>query len=227
MPEKNAVASTPSLSKEQARQELDVERDAILADTADDQTERWRTGFHYANIVERNLATLAGYKTAAEFINAELKPKDKSVSQTALTLYARVARAFDEATTSRYGTTVLDKLLTLRDLLDIDALPRDLATLDVRTADETGAPVTKAFSECTVANLSAAIRLQKKPDAKVDPKAADEAAKMDAAVDAKLGEDGPFKVVVHRRGSNLFYDLKNIPTDRLDDVLDALKARRG
>jgi hypothetical protein len=175
--------------------------------------------------VERNLTRLAGYKTAVEFINAELKPKAKAVSQTALTLYARVARAFDEDTTTKYGTTALDKLLTLRDLLDLDALPRDLATLDVRTADKAGQPVTKPFSECTVADLTAAIRLHKKPDAAVDPRAAEEAAKMDAAVDATLGES-PFKVVVHKRGTNLFYDLKNIPRT-VHRRLDALKNRRA
>ncbi|HEY3449795.1 MAG TPA: hypothetical protein VGK67_25800, partial [Myxococcales bacterium] len=71
---KTKTSDAPALSKEEAREALDVERDAILKDISDDESEHWRTGLHYANIVERNLAVLAGFRGATDFINAELAP---------------------------------------------------------------------------------------------------------------------------------------------------------
>ncbi|HEY3445777.1 MAG TPA: hypothetical protein VGK67_05395 [Myxococcales bacterium] len=214
--------TTAALSKSEAREALDHERDAILADISDDQSERWRTGHHYANILEQNLAVLAGHKSAVEFVNLELAPKAKAISKSGLLLYARVARAFDEPTTTKYGTSALDKLLTLRALLDLKEPPANLATFRVRTLDKQGKPVERPFPECSVAELSAAIRLLKAPPPEhLDKDAVAAAKSLQAVVDMKLGEDSPFEVKLEQRGRQLYLNFRLIPIERLEEVLKA------
>ncbi|MGC4120703.1 MAG: hypothetical protein QM765_40225 [Myxococcales bacterium] len=225
MPDPKTTA-TPELSKEEARKALDVERDAILKDIGDDEAEHHRAGVHYSNIVDRNLAVLAGYKTATEFGNAELQPLSKSISKSTLQLYARVAGAFDEATTTRWGTTKLDKLLTLRDVLNLDALPLDLADLEIHTTDKAGTPKTSKFAQCSLAELSAAIKLAKAPikasTKGLDQDAVQAAESLQAVVDLKLGEDGPFAINVEQRRGQHYFHVRFIPVERLELVLKAM-----
>lgn len=214
--------NAPALTKEEALKALHEERDKILADISDDLSEKWRTGWSYNVIVSRNLAVQAGYKSAVDFVNAELKPACKTVSPTALALYARVARSFDEQTTNKYGTTVLDKLLTLSKLLGLEQPPADLATFQVNTLDKQRLPVTKPFGDCIVEDLTEAIKLLKAPAASLDPGAVTAAKSLQAAGSSALGEDSPFEVKLQKKGGQLYFHLRFIPVDKLEQVLKSL-----
>jgi hypothetical protein len=114
-------------------------------------------GSLYNYVVARKLAELAGYRTAREYFNKNVK----TISQATLSLYGSVAAKFPEEVCTQYGMYRLRALLSYVDATGAVLGDPGLFAIDVPQDD--GKVVTKSFTECSVDEVERATRAKKAP----------------------------------------------------------------
>lgn len=197
---------------------LDGERNALLDLLTQGEDNHWQMGVHYNNIVDQNLATGAGYPTAADYFAKQLK----QVPQSTLTLYGSVAKAFPEDIAKKYGVTKLGLLLTYQTAAHAPPASGDPGSVMVGVVQKDGSVVQTPFASCSTGDLTGAIKHLRTPPALPGTADAD-IAKVQAALDTALGQ-GKVHVTGHLRGHNVVIQLSAFDLALRSTVADALKS---
>jgi hypothetical protein len=114
----------------------------------------WKTGACYNRIVDKKLAEKSGYHRTRDFFTTRFK----DVSQSTLSHYGAVAKAFSEADASRYGVSLLSALLTYEKLAGLNSKDPDPGSVQIQVPGE---KKLRPFSEVHRADLLKAIQALK------------------------------------------------------------------
>jgi hypothetical protein len=115
-------------------------------------------GTLYNHVVGRKLAELAGYGSAQEFFNKEVR----GISQATLTTYGAVARSFTEATCTQYGVYRLRALMRYAEAAGL-VLELDPGMMMIEVPGEDSSVVMRPFQACSVDDVERATRAKKTP----------------------------------------------------------------
>ena len=173
----------------------------------------WRAGFYYNRIVDQKLAEKSGYRHARDFFAARFK----DVSQSTLSHYGAVARAFSEATTVKYGVWRLCALLTYEKLSGLQLPLGDPGNAMVQVPGEREP---RTFADCNRADLLKAIAALKKHSGEqpVPPEEAWLLGKLHEA----LGEDHPI-ALTSRQGKEGTVIVFTLALKEINSLLDILE----
>jgi hypothetical protein len=144
----SARAGDVELTKAEAKDALARTTRRIDSLRRDVDRNAWRIGHLLAEASELGLHRAAG------FASVEAYAEDKfSFSRTASFQYMRVARAFTEGATTRFGVEKLDRGLAYIAKTPEHEAPADVPTLHVRVPTDDGGVVEKPFADVTVREL--------------------------------------------------------------------------
>jgi hypothetical protein len=179
-----------------------------------------RMGQLYNYTVKNKLAQKAGYKDARDYFSKHLA----DLSQSALTMYGAVAASFSEPVARRYGITCLYLLLTYKVLaeLKIDHEEPGGTLIEVPAAD--GAVTAKPFGECSVEDMRNALRHKRKPSSSkpVPAQYMALAEQYQEAVAARFPKGVVIQVAARNQKGEPVLDIKGIPADQMDTLIEAL-----
>jgi hypothetical protein len=116
-------------------------------------------GTLYNHVVSRKLAELAGYSSAQEFFNKEVR----GLSQATLSTYGAVARTFPEAMCTHFGVYRLRAFMRYVEAAGLILDAADPGVMPVEVPGEDGKVVVKPFHECSVDEVDRATRAKKTP----------------------------------------------------------------
>ncbi|WP_309891189.1 hypothetical protein [Archangium sp.] len=117
-----------------------------------------KIGTLYNHVVGRKLAELAGFRSAQEFFNTEVR----GISQTTLSLYGAVARSFTEAVCTQYGAYRLRALMRYAEAAGL-VLELDPGMMMIEVPGEDATVMAKPFQVCSVDDVDRATRAKKTP----------------------------------------------------------------
>jgi hypothetical protein len=226
-------AGSTAMPDSQAQLTAEDEWQKIVALAGDDDLEKHQIGVAYNRIVDEKLAQSAGFKSAKEFFDSKLAEAAKNgpteqglklreLSRATLSAYGNLAKAFSAHDFSEHGFNRLLLLQRCRKAGSIDpTLPPGLVRLQVPEAD--GSVGGRAFGDCSVRDLRAALRLLRGSAAE-RLSDADEATldALNQAVDSVLGADQPGNVRATFRGEQVTIAIDGVPLTRLRATLQAM-----
>lgn len=172
----------------------------------------WRAGTYYNRIVDEKLAEKSGYRHARDFFSARFK----DISQTTLSNYGAVARAFSEQVAATYGVWRLSALLTYEKLAGLKRADGDPGSLLVLVPGEREP---RAFANCHRTDLLAATQQLKVHSGQPIP--ADEAALLQRLHQA-LGEHSTI-TMTSRQGREGTLVILTLALREITSLLDALE----
>jgi hypothetical protein len=138
---------------------LDEARDTMNSLIQQGGSTAHRLGTIYNHIVSRKLAELAGYSSAQEFFNKEVR----GLSQATLTTYGTVARSFPEAICTHFGVYRLRAFMRYVEAAGLVLDAANPGVMAVEVPGEDGKVVVKSFQECSVDEVDRATRAKKTP----------------------------------------------------------------
>jgi hypothetical protein len=181
-----------------------------------------RMGQIYNHIVEKRLAEKAGYKDAREYFSKHLA----DLSQTSLTLYGAVARAFSEQVARRFGVTCLYLLLSYQEATDVVVNPEEPGNTPIEVPDENGQVAVQPFSGCTVEQMRRAVQRKRKPASSkpLPPEKVELAEQYTEAVALRFpaGKGALVKVTVRNQKGRAVLDFKGVPVEQVGLLAEAL-----
>jgi hypothetical protein len=149
MKKKHAVHPQPK----EAPSELEKECQAILDLLTQEEDEHWQIGVHYNRIVDGRLAQAEGFKSAKEFFSQRLT----TISQSTLSLYGAIAKAFSEELARKYGSSLLDFLIAYVRLAKTTLPQGDPGQFTIKVPTKNGSTSSKPFADCSAAELRSAV----------------------------------------------------------------------
>ncbi len=133
--------------------ELEKETNAILGLLENEEDEHWQIGSHFNRIVDGQLYKADGFKTAHEFAAKLLG----TISQATLARYGAIAKAFTEDVAKKYGSTLLESLLTYERLSDATVPTGDPGQVSIKVPNPDGSTTSKHFADCSQDDMRAAV----------------------------------------------------------------------
>ncbi|WP_224244852.1 hypothetical protein [Hyalangium gracile] len=153
MNEKNAEIIPWTMTLEQCH-------DGILQCLMQGTAGHYRIGLLYNHIVARRLAVNRGYRTTREYFRRHVRV----LSQSTLTMYGAVARAFPLAVCEKYGMASLGALLEYLRLAHIwiwHIDRKEPGSTPIEIPRRGGLQIAKPFADCTADDLRAAIQARR------------------------------------------------------------------
>ena len=174
-------------------------------------------------MVDNRLAEKAGYKDAKDYFSKHLA----DLSQSALSMYGAVAKAFSEPVAHRYGVTCLYLLLTYKEATAIEVNHADPEDTLIEVPDDKGQVVSKPFGQCTVEQLRRALLHRRKPGATkpLPPEAELRAGQYREAVTGRFPKGTRIKVQVRNENGKAVLDFKGIPLEQVNQLVEALSGQ--
>jgi hypothetical protein len=175
-------------------------------------------GTLYNQVVDRKLATLAGYDSAKSYFTKHIKV----LSQATLSLYGSVARKFSEEICAQYGMYRLRALLNYAEATGTQLGDPGPTLIDVPQDDDT--VVRKPFAECSVDEVERATRAKKAPE-KVRVPLPDRARLLFMEESLHRNFDGVSLVRLTSRsdGTQTFINLQDVPMTQVPLLMRALQ----
>lgn len=181
-----------------------------------------RMGLVYNHIVDKKLAEKAGYKDAREYFSKHLA----DLSQTSLSLYGAVARAFSEQVARRFGVTCLYLLLSYKEAADVEVNPEEPGNTPIEVPDENGQVAVQPFSACTVEQMRRAVQRKRRPASSkpLPPEKVALAEQYTEAVALRFpsGKGALVKVTVRNQKGKAVLDFKGVPVEQVGLLAEAL-----
>ncbi len=174
----------------------------------------------YNYVVKNRLAQNAGYKDARDYFSKTLA----DLSQAALSMYGTVATYFSEAVTTRYGVTCLHLLLIYKAAAELKLNHEEPGGTLIEVPAENGEVTARPFDNCSVEDLRKAIRHKRKPSSS-KPVPAEYRALADQyqeAVTNRFPKGVVIKVEVRNQKGDSVLDIKGIPVEQVDLLIEAL-----
>jgi hypothetical protein len=218
--EDKVVTTTTSTTTLPEGMTLEQVRTAMLQLMMGEASHHHRMGQYYNYVVDHRLAEKAGYKDAKDYFSKHLA----DLSQTALTLYGAVAKAFSEPVARRYGVTCLYLLLSYKEATDIEVNHADPEGTLIQVPDDKGQLMSKPFGQCTVEQLRRALLHRRKPGATkpLPPEAELRAGQYREAVTGRFPKGTRVKVQVRNEKGKAVLDFKGIPLEQVGQFVAAL-----
>jgi hypothetical protein len=199
---------------------LEEVRTAMLQLMMGENSHHHRMGQYYNYVVEKRLAEKAGYKDAKDYFSKHLA----DLSQSALTLYGAVAKAFSEPVARRFGVTCLYLLLTYKDAVDLEVNHEDPGGTLIDVPDDKGQVMSKPFGDCTVEQMRRALQHKRKPASTkpLPPEAEALGEQYREAVMGRFPKGVRVKVLVRNEKGKAVLDFKGIPVEQVSQLAAAL-----
>jgi hypothetical protein len=171
-------------------------------------------------VVDNRLAEKAGYKDARDSFSQHLA----DLSQSALSMYGAVAKAFSEPVARRFGVTCLYLLLTYKDAVDLEVNHEDPGPTLIEVPDDKGQVMSKPFGDCTVEQMRRALQHKRKPGTTkpLPPEAEVLAEQYREAVTGSFPKGVRVKVLVRNEKGKAVLDFKGIPLEQVSQFAAAL-----
>ena len=201
---------------------LEQVRTAMLQLMMGENSHHHRLGQYYNYVVDKKLAEKANYKDAKDYFTKHLA----DLSQSSLTMYGAVAKAFSEQVTRRFGITCLYLLLTYKEATDIEVNHEDPDGTLIEVPDDKGQLLARPFGQCTVEQLRRALLHRRKPGATkpLPPEAELRAGQYREAVTGRFPKGTRIKVQVRNENGKAVLDFKGIPLEQVNQLVAALSA---
>lgn len=134
-----------------------------IKDTINGLLQQGNTGAHqigtlYNHVVDKRLAIIAGYKDTRTYFAQNVK----ALSQSALSVYGRVAKLFPETSCTLYGPYKLNALYIYAELTGMGFAP-DPANFLIDVPQDNGTMAHKPFAECSVDEIERATKAKRTP----------------------------------------------------------------
>jgi hypothetical protein len=201
---------------------LEQLRRELLELMAQENSNHHRMGQIYNHIVEKRLAEKAGYKDAREYFSKHLA----DLSQTSLSLYGAVARAFSEVVARRFGVTCLYLLLSYKEATEVEVNPEEPGPTPIEVPDEKGQVAVQPFSACTVEQMRRAVQRKRRPASSkpLPPEKVALAEQYSEAVALRFpsGKGALVKVTVRNQKGKAVLDFKGVPVEQVLLLAEAL-----
>jgi hypothetical protein len=199
---------------------LEQVRTAMLQLMMGEASHHHRLGQYYNYVVDHRLAEKAGYKDAKDYFSKQLA----DLSQSALSMYGAVAKAFSEPVARRYGVTCLYLLLTYKEATHIEVNHTDPEGTLIEVPDDKGQVVSRPFGQCTVEQLRRALLHRRKPGSTkpLPPEAELRAGQYREAVTGRFPKGVRVKVLVRNEKGKAVLDFKGIPLEQVSQLVAAL-----
>jgi hypothetical protein len=199
---------------------LEQVRVAMLQLMREESSNHHRMGQYYNYVVDKRLAEKAGYADARDYFSKHLA----DLSQSALTMYGAVAKAFSEPVARRYGVTCLYLLLTYKEATDIPVNHGEPGGTLIEVPDDKGQVTAKPFGECSVEQMRRAIQRKRKPASSkpLPPEAEALAEQYREAVTGRFPKGTRVKVLVRNEKGEAVLDFKGIPLKQVLQLAAAL-----
>jgi hypothetical protein len=217
---KEATAVTTTTPAVTEGMTLEQVRVAMLQLMREENSNHHRMGQYYNYVVDNRLAEKAGYKDARDYFSKHLA----DLSQSALSMYGAVAKAFSEPVASRYGVTCLYLLLTYKDAVDLEVNHEDPGGTLIEVPDDKGQVAAKPFGDCTVEQMRRALQHKRKPASTkpLPPEAEVLAEQYREAVVGRFPKGVRVKVLVRNEKGKAVLDFKGIPVEQVSQLAAAL-----
>jgi hypothetical protein len=177
-------------------------------------------GLLYNHVVKKKLAEKAGYKNAQEWFSKHLV----DLSQASLTVYGKVAEAFSEDVSRRFGISCLSLLLTYEKAADIEADREEPGNTVIEVPGDNGQVTAKPFSQCSVEELRRALQLKRKPSSSkpLPPGSVERGEQYHAALKALFPKVMTVEVQVRNIKGKAVVDFKGIPLEQVNRLTEVL-----
>lgn len=194
-------------------------RERVLQVVAQGQADAYQLGWLYNYVVDRELAKTGPYKDAADFFKKEVKV----ISQSVLSTYGTVARAFTATAAVKYGVNNLYVLLTYEKHSGLQVDGNEPGPTPIQVPREDGSVEQKPFAQCTVEELRLAIKHLRAPPKPLPESAQARVEATRDALDRHLSTAHHIRVSARVERGQVLLSFKDIPEEKLLTVLEALK----
>ncbi|MDY7231747.1 hypothetical protein [Hyalangium rubrum] len=178
----------------------------------------YQIGWLYNYVVDRELTKNTHFKDAKEFF----QQKVKVLSQSALTTYGAVARAFSAAACVKYGVYHLYTLLTYEKLANLVADGNEPGPTAILVPQEDGTVAQKAFADCTMEELKAAVKHKRTPPTPLPENATARVELYRNSLEHHFGKENRVRVRARVDRDQLLISLQDIPEAQMSKVVEAL-----
>jgi hypothetical protein len=198
---------------------LEQVKTTLLALSTQISTHAHQIGTLYNLVVDRKMAEIAGYPSALEYFNKNVK----SISKSTLINYGTVARHFTEAICTRYGMGNLREFIRYADVTSTP-LPADPGPMLIDVPQDDGTVLGKPFAECSVDELERASRAKRTPPSPRVP-VADRARLLFFSDSIERGFQGVANVRFSSRNKDgkTLVSLQDVPMTEVDRLIQALQ----
>lgn len=193
---------------------------AMLGLMMEESNNHYLMGLLYNYMVDKKLAENAGYQDARDYFSQHLS----DLSYTSVRMYGAVAAKFSEEVSTRFGVTCLYLLLTYKEVADLKVNYEDPEGTLIEVPGKNGAVTPKPFGECSVDEMRRAIQRKRKPSSS-KPVPAEHVALADQyqeAVTKRFARGVAIKVAVRNQKGDSVLDIKGIPVEQMDLLVEAL-----
>ncbi len=175
---------------------------------------------HVLHVVKNKLPEKAGYKNASEWFSKHLV----DLSQASLTLHGKVAEAFSEAFSRRFGTSCLSLLLTYEKAAELEVDREEPGNTVIEVPTDNGQAQAKPFSQCSVDQMRRALQLERKPGSSkpMPPGAVERGEQYHAAVKALFPKVTTVEVQVRNIKGKAVVDFKGIRLEQMNRLIELL-----
>ena len=146
------------------------------------------------------------------------------LSQASLTVYGKVAEAFSEDVSRRFGISCLSLLLTYEKAAELEVDREEPGNTVIEVPADNGQVQAKPFSQCSVEQLRRALQLKRQPGSSkpMPPGAVERGEQYHAAVKALFPKVTSVEVQVRNIKGKAVVDFKGIPLEQVNRLIEVL-----
>ena len=193
-------------------------RERVLHVVGQGNADAYQLGWLYNYVVDRELAQQGGFKDAADFFKKEVKV----LSQSSLTAYGAVARAFTATVCVKYGLHNLYTLLTYEKVAVLTVDGNEPGPTPIQVPQEDGTVAQKPFAECSMEELKRAIKHKRTPPRPLPQDASTRLETYRNVLDQHLSGRHSIQVSARLERDKVLISFKDIPEEQMAAVIEAL-----
>jgi hypothetical protein len=230
--EKQEVQQPTEMNEEQqlseqeileAKKRLDRLRVELLQLSVQGQAHYHRMGQIFNEALDANLATKAGYKSAADYFCEKIR----ELSSATLYVYGAVARAFTVEVCKQFGVTCLHLLLTYKKAAGLEVDTSVPGTTVIEVPNENGVVERKPFYACGVEDMRKALQFKRTPGAHKPMPRAERALgeKYVKALAGSFDKGEPVRIQLRNHHGKAVLDFRGIPVAHVGKLAELLMAK--
>jgi tRNA(Ile)-lysidine synthase TilS/MesJ len=194
-------------------------RDSIRSYLIQGNAGHYSIGRLYNYTVTNELAEKEGFASAQEFFSQNFK----ELAQSTLSRYGAVARQFSEESCRKYGVAKLASLSTYAKVADLQIASGDVGGMPIDVPQGSGAVVSKPFAECSLEDLSQAVKHKRNPSkATMSPPDAARVDFMRESFSRHFAQGARVQLKTSVQGGKTLLTIQGVPLDDMEKLAEAL-----